>query len=209
MPSEVVTPMEEYAYILDFLPSGRPDDPKARGPLAYALGAEHFVLFELVPRAGASLLVGDKVYIGKETDKRTHIDRVRRRVHYDDMTHNAQSEMTYIIEDIVRNDEEKYLHIYNEGGPISTRMHVLELLPGLGKKLMTAILDERKKGPFTSFADLDERVKPLHQPDKLVAHRIETEIKDEHQKYHLYVRPPSHEDEHHGHGHGHHGHGRR
>lgn len=197
--------MEEHAYILDFLPNGRPDDPKRRGPLAYAIGEEHFVLFELIPKPGVSLLTGDRVYIGKETDEREHIDRVRGRISFEDMTHNAQSELPYIIEDIVKRNEEHFLHIYNEGGPISTRMHVLELLPGLGKKLMTAIVTERKKGKFASFEDLDTRVKALHQPEKLVAHRIEMEIRDPHQKYHLYVRPPSREGE--GPHHGHHGHG--
>ena len=187
--------MEEYAYILDYLPSGRPDDPKRRGPVAYAIGEEHFVLFELIPKETVSLLVGDKVYIGKETEQREHIERVRGRVAYGEMTHNAQSEMTYIIEKLVRDGEDRFLHIYNEGGPISTRMHVLELLPGLGKKLMTAILEERKKGPFKSFEELDERVKPLHQPDKLIAHRIEMEIREPNEKYHLYVRPPAREDE--------------
>ncbi|MDX1611376.1 MAG: DUF655 domain-containing protein, partial [Candidatus Thermoplasmatota archaeon] len=177
--------MEEHAYILDYLPQGRPDQPSRREPVAYAIGEDQFVLFELIPKPGASLLVGDRVYIGKDQDEREKIDRVRGRIGYDEMTHNAQSEMSYVIEDIVKANEEKYLHIYNEGGAISTRMHVLELLPGLGKKLMNAILDERKKGTFSTFEELDERVGPLHQPAKLIANRIEVEIKDETQKYHL------------------------
>ena len=198
--------MEEFCYILDFLPNGRPDDPKKRGSLAYAIGESAFTLFELIPKGGVSMLVGDRVYVGREPEQRTHIDRVRGRVRYEEMTHNAQSEMHFVIEQIVKANEERFLHLYNEGGPISTRMHVLELLPGLGKKLMTAILQERKKGPFKSFQDLDERVKALHQPDKLIANRIEMEIKDPNQKYHLFVRPPARDDEyggHHGHGHGH------
>lgn len=193
--------MEEYAYILDYLPDGRPDQPSRREPVAYAIGADQFVLFELIPKAGASLLVGDRVYIGKEQDDREQIERVRGRVNFDEMTHNAQSEMHYVIEDIVKANEEKFLHIYNEGGAISTRMHVLELLPGLGKKLMKAILEERKKGDFESFADLDERVPALHQPARIIANRIETEIKDETQKYHLFVRPPARDDERGGHRH--------
>lgn len=187
--------MEDYAYILDYLPNGRPDDPSRREPVAYAIGEDQFVLFELIPKDEASLLMGDRVYIGKEQDEREKIDRVRGRIAFDDMTHNAQSEMHYVIEDIVKQNEEKFLHIYNEGGAISTRMHVLELLPGLGKKLMKAILEERKNGTFESFEDLDERVGPLHQPAKLIANRIEQEIKDPSEKYHLYVRPPANDDD--------------
>ncbi len=186
--------MEDYAYILDYLPSGRPDDPGKREPVAYAVGDQDFVLFELVPKAGENLLVGDRVYIGKEIDDREKIERVRGRIHYDDMTHNAQNELPYVLEELVEADEERFLHIYNEGGAISTRMHVLELLPGLGKKLMKAILDERKQGTFESFEDLDERIPALHQPAKLVAKRIELELQDEHEKYHLYARPPKDDD---------------
>lgn len=187
--------MEDHAYILDYLPSGRPDERNRRGPIAYAVGAEEFVLFELIPQEGVNLLVGDRVYIGKDTDERDEIERVRGRVHYDDMTHNAQNELPYVLEDIVKSDPERFLNIYNEGGPISTRMHSLELLPGLGKKLMKAILEERRKEPFEDFEDLDERVPSLHQPEKIIAKRIEHEIMDETEKYHIYVRPPKREDD--------------
>ena len=70
-----------------------------------------------------------------------------------------------------------------------------ELLPGLGKKLMWAIVEERKKGLFKSFKEMDDRVKALHQPEKLVAHRIEEEITDPNQKYHIFVQPPLPEGE--------------
>src|SRR5207237_9400470 len=64
---------------------------------------------------------------------------------------------------------------------------MLELLPGLGKKTMWAILEERKKGVFKSFQDLDQRVPSIHHPEKLVAKRIEMEISDPNQKNRLVV----------------------
>jgi putative nucleotide binding protein len=182
--------MEEYAYVLDYLPRGRPDNPRSKDPVAYAVGERNFVLLELVPKPDAALLVGDRVYVGKEPALKDRIDHVRGRVRFEDMPHAAQSELRPVLEQVVKADETRFVKFFNEAGPITTRMHMLELLPGLGKKLMWAIVDDRKKaGPFKSLEDLDTRVKALHQPVKLLAHRIEMEITDTHEKYHLFAQP--------------------
>ena len=181
--------MEEYAYVLDYLPRGRPDNPRSKDPVAYAVGERNFVLLELVPKFDAALLVGDRVYVGKEPALKDKIDHVRGRVRFEDMTHAAQSELRPVLEQVIKTDETRFVEFFNKAGPITTRMHMLELLPGLGKKLMWAILDERKKGPFKSLDDLDQRVKALHQPVKLLAHRIEQEVTDTHEKYHLFAQP--------------------
>jgi len=44
---------------------------------------------------------------------------------------------------------------------------MLELLPGIGKKLMWGIIEEKKKGKFENFKNLVERVKGLHAPKNL------------------------------------------
>ena len=181
--------MEDYAYILDYLPRGRPDQARSKEPLAYAVGERNFVLLELVPKSDAALLVGDRVYVGKEPALKDKIDHVRGRVRFEDVTHAAQSELRPVIEQIVKADESRFVEFFNTAGPITTRMHMLELLPGLGKKLMWAILDERKRGKFNTLSDLDTRIKALHQPAKLLAHRIEMEITGTHEKYHLFAQP--------------------
>ena len=183
--------MEDFVYILDYLPKGRPDDPRRRDPVAYGLGEKNFVLLELVPRPNVTLLVGDRVHVVKEVAD-SPIDHVRGRVRYEEMTHAAQSELPYVIEQGVKAQEERFLRFFNEAGPITLRMHQLELLPGLGKKLMHAILDEKKKGgPFKSFAEMDTRVKALHQPEKLISNRIIGEIQNPGEKYHLFALPPA------------------
>ena len=199
--------MEEWAYIIDSLPQGRPDQPMRREPLAYAVGEKNFVLLELVIKGTVSCTVGERLYVGKELDQRAKVERVRGRVKYEDMTHAAQSELPFVVEQIVKQEEARFIQFYNDAGPVTTRMHVLELLPGLGKKLMMAVIEEKRRGgPFKSFEDLDTRVKALHAPAKLIAHRIELEIKDPNQKYHLFALPMRKEDEddwgHRGHGHG-------
>lgn len=183
--------VEEHAFILDYLPQGRPDDPRRKDPVAYAVGEKNFVALEVVPKPGVNLLVGDRVGLLKE-DPTAPVEYVRGRIRYEDMTHAAQSELPYVLEQMVKAQEERFVRFYNDAGPITLRMHQLELLPGLGKKLMMAILDEKKKGgPFKSFKEMDERVKALHQPEKLIVNRILGEIQNPSEKYHLFVLPPA------------------
>ena len=66
------------------------------------------------------------------------------------------------------------------------RKHLLEKLPGLGKKSMTTILEERKKEPFKDFNDLSERT-GIKNPEKLIANRICLEIEDPDRKRYLFV----------------------
>jgi putative nucleotide binding protein len=187
--------MEEHARVLDFLPQGRPDDPQRRtDPVAYAVGEEDFVLLQLEPKDDAQMLVGDRVYVGRDEDEREEIDRIRGRVEYEEMTHAAQSELPYVLEELVEDQEDRFLEFYNEAGPVTTRMHMLELVPGLGKKLMWAIIEERKQGDFESFEDMEDRIDALHGPEELIAHRIETELTDPTQKYHIFARPPPDSD---------------
>jgi len=180
--------MEDYARILDYLSQGLPDEKSfKREPVAYAIGEDEFKLFELVPKENANINVGDRIYIGKEPNLRKEILHVKRRISYSDLTHASMSELPFVIAQIVKEKEKKFLQFFNTAEAISTRMHMLELLPGLGKKTMWSILDERKKAKFASFEDLAKRVPTVHHPEKLVAHRIENELADPGQKYHIFV----------------------
>ena len=179
--------MEDYARILDHLPQAPPDQgPFHREAVAFAVGEEEFKLFELVPRTGAELAVGDRVYIGREVDRREKIQHVKRRIGYTDLTNAAQSELPFILEQIIKEHEEKFVRFFNEAPPLSPRYHMLELLPGLGKKTMQVVLEERKKGPFVSFEDLGQRIH-MSKPEKLVVQRILTEVSDLSQKYRIFT----------------------
>lgn len=180
--------MEDYVYILDFLSTGKHGYRK--GALAYGIGEGQFTLLELIPKPNISLTIGERVYVGKEKEERNKIAKVKGRINYDDLTAAAHGEIFYIIIDIVKDNEEKYVKFYNECPAISTRYHALELLPGLGKKTMQEIVEERRKEPFKSFEDMSSRVKNLHHPEKLIARRIEEELMDSHQKYRLFTRQP-------------------
>jgi len=95
-----------------------------------------FKLFELVPKANAQIAIGQRVYIGKEGEKRTEILHVKRRVSFEELTSAAQRELAYVVADVVKAQEARFVQFYNEAQAITTRFHMLELLPGLGKKTM-------------------------------------------------------------------------
>ncbi len=180
--------MEDYALILDYLPQGIPTDKSfRREPLAYAIGEVEFKLFELVPKVEAVVVIGDRVYIGKDPSLRDKIVHVKRRVGYEELTAAAQAELPFVLQDIVKLQQERFIKFFNEAQAITTRFHMLELIPGLGKKTMWAIIEERKKGVFTTYEDLVKRVSALKHPDKLVAKRIEDELSDPSQKYRIFV----------------------
>lgn len=181
---------EDVAYILDYLPYGRSDDPRPmyqKKPLVQGVGEKHFVLMEMMPKENVAPRSHDKVYIGD--GDRPVIDHVKRRIIYNELSHAAQMELPSVIETIVVTNEDKFLAFFNEAYPITTRLHMLELLPGIGKKLMWGIIDARKKGKFASFKDLVEKVKGLHAPEKLIMNRVIDELKDETIKYRIFTTP--------------------
>jgi len=181
---------EEVARVLDYLPYGRTPDTRSyqKQPLVQAVGETNFVLMEMTPKEGVVPVAGTRVYIG--SGNRDVIDHVNRRIEYTELSNSAKLELPFEIQTIILEDEPRFIRYFNEAGPITTRMHALELLPGIGKKLMWAVLNERKKGAFKSFADLMERVKGLHNPEKLITKRVEDELMDDRIKYRVFTTMP-------------------
>ncbi|MFX1485710.1 MAG: DUF655 domain-containing protein [Promethearchaeota archaeon] len=180
---------EEYAYVLDYLGEGHLDVQKqsySKEPVVQALGTELFTLLELVPKKGARIVIHERLYIGvKEREK---IDHVKRRVDYERLSATAKAELPYAIEKVIEDNSRRFLRFFNRAHPLTTRMHQLELLPGIGKKIMWETLEERKKGPFKSFQDLGERTR-IPDPKKTIIKRVMAELKGE-DKYRIFTRKP-------------------
>ena len=178
-----------YAVILDYLPHGRSDDDRPRyqkSPVAYALGERNFRLLELTMDDDADASIGDRVVVDPPAE-RAQVDRLRD-IEYDDLSNAAVSELEYVVEDVVDADEQRFVDFFNDAQPITLRLHQLNLLPGIGKKLRNNILDQRKRGPFESFEDLTERVSGLHNPKEVLVDRIMEELREEDLKYRTFVR---------------------
>jgi putative nucleotide binding protein len=170
--------------LLDVLPNGRPDDdrpPSRKSPVAYGLGTDSFRLYELSLDEDVDASVSDRLALDGPAVGRY------REVSYDDLTRNAAAEVEYAVEAIVEDDEERFVEFYNEAGPITLRLHQLNLLPGVGKQLRNNVLDERKRGPFDSFREVSERVSGLHRPREVIVERIVEEIREDDLKYRSFA----------------------
>ena len=176
---------EEYAYVLDYLPEGYLDLNSGRRtgkPVAQVLGEKAFTLLEVTPKV--DLMLYERVFVGK--GNRDKILLINKKISYNDLTDTAKAELPYVVEEIIKNNEERFVQFFNVAPPITNRLHSLELLPGIGKKHMWEIIEERQREPFKSFEDLRKRVKGLPDPVKMIAKRIVDELQDK-DRYKLFV----------------------
>jgi len=176
------------AVILDYLPHGRSDDDRPqyrRSAVGYALDTEDFHVYEFALADDADLSIGDEIVVEPlaEADAVEHV----RTVDLEELPSGAASELEYVIDDLLEEETDRFVRVYNEAGPITLRLHQLDLLPGIGDKLRDAILDERKREPFEDFEDVADRIDGLHDPADVIRERIFEELRGEDLKYRLFA----------------------
>ena len=176
---------EEHAYVLDFNPRGKSSTVRGReGIIITAIGKDHLTLLEVLGIPNSTFEIGEKIYIGK--DGRTKVLSVLGKMDYDKISSSAQSELQTVVENIVTNNEPKFVEYLNKAQPLTPRIHALELIPGIGKTYMKTMLEEREKKKFESYADLQERV-GFKEPIKHISERIMDEITGE-SRMNLFVK---------------------
>jgi len=175
---------EEKCIILDFLPSGYAGRRHAE-PVAQAIG-RNFTLLEVVPKEGVTLKPDQEVYIGD--GPRPEIRFIRGQIEYSRLTNFAKSLIPQIVEKIVKEEESKFVNFFNTAGTVTPRLHQIELLPGIGKKHVMDLLDERRKKPFESLSEIFQRVRLFPDPMKSVVKRILMEIEND-EKYYIFAPP--------------------
>ncbi len=180
--------MEEYAWVIEYLPLGHASALR-REAAVQLVGVRFFTLLEAAVKPEASIVLGQKIYVGK--DQRNEVSSIKGRLSYDQMTQGARDFLPNIIKKAVEERESDFVAFFNNARPISIRVHTLDLMPGIGKKNMEAILAEREKKPFESFVDLKSRVPTLVDPVGIFVHRILNELQGT-EKYYLFTKPPSH-----------------
>ena len=116
----------------------------------------------------------EEVYIGE--GKRDKIHHIIGKLPLDRLTSTAKTELEFVVKDLVSKNQGKFVKFFNNAQSLTTRMHQLELLPGLGKKHMWEILEKRQEKPFESFDDLKKRIKLMPDPEKIIIKRILAEI---------------------------------
>lgn len=176
---------EEYAYILDFTQRGKSTTVRGReGVIIQAIGEERLTLLELLGYGNATFEVGERLFIGR--DGREKIISVLGRLEYSNISQTAKNELLPTVEKIVMQNEKRFIDYVNIAQPVTPRIHALELIPGIGKTYMMAIIKAREAKKFESFQDIQDRI-GLKDPAKLIAKRIVEEITGE-ARMNLFVR---------------------
>lgn len=188
---------EEYAYVLDIIPPEeialkesevlRRGFPR-RDTYLQVVGEAYFTLLEVTLKREATVEVGERVYIGDGA--RDKVNKIVRRLRYDELTAQARQELPRIVEQIVKAREQYFVDWINKAGPLTLKLHSLELLRGIGKKTLTQILEERSRRPFASFDDFKNRINI--DIVKLIVDRVLREIQGTEQ-YYIFAAPPPQE----------------
>jgi len=135
---------EEYAYVLDFDERGKSITVRGRqGIIITAIGEDRLTLLEVLGVPNSTFEVGEKIFIGKEG--RTKVLSVLGKMDYKRISPPAQTELPGVVEKIVNENEKKFVDYLNNAQPLTPRIHALELIPGVGKTYMKAMLEERDK----------------------------------------------------------------
>jgi len=179
--------MEDFARVIDFMPEGRSSD-RLREPTAQLVGEKYFTLLEVSVKKDTPCSLGQRLYIGK--DARPEVEKIKGRIEFSDLSATARSELPLVAKNIIHDREVDFVSFFNKAGPMSIRLHQLELLPGIGKKHLQQLLEARDTKQFIGFKDIQERVSLLPDPAALLYTRISEELQGT-SKYYLFVRPPA------------------
>ncbi len=175
---------EQAAIVLDYMEFGNPSDrhfEHRNNPVAQVIGTKYFTLLEVVPLPAISLELLSKIELGPHSPVRKPV-----RITYDDLTSVARTNLPEAIKKIILENEKYFVEFFNIAEPVNIKLHTLELLPGIGKKTMKHILEERSKKPFESFDEIKARTKI--DPVKTLVERIIQELTGT-EKYYLFVKP--------------------
>ena len=176
---------EEYAYVLDFMATGKSFSTRSE-PITQLIGDEKFTMLEATIKPGTALSLGERVYIG--SGERDKILLIKSRVSFEELTQTAKNELPNIVMRVVKDNEKRFVDVFNNAGPLNIRQHALELLPGIGKKHLEAIIKARNEKKFESFDDIMNRVQLLQDPTKLITDRIVSELQGN-ERFYMFTKP--------------------
>jgi putative nucleotide binding protein len=175
-------------YLLDILQHGGVDKVgHSWRPICQVLDTTNFQLYEmsLNKQKISELKLQQKItYSGREGSV---LERLNKRLKYDDLTPTSNQTLSLVIEQYVVENESRFIKFINNVGPITIKRHYLEVLPGVGKKLMNELLQNRHKKLFDNFDELHKRV-PGFKPKDVFTKRILDELQDQDLKHYIFVK---------------------
>ncbi|MCG3215258.1 MAG: DUF655 domain-containing protein [Candidatus Heimdallarchaeota archaeon] len=176
--------VESRILVLDYLSEGKGfGQTKQREPIIQGIGTTWFTLLELTVERRGKYPQFEEISIRGE--EKSPIQKVKRRLSINDITNTGYQSLEDAVLRIINKNEKRFVSFFNKAQPITNRIHSLQLIPGIGKKLMWEILESRKSMPFVSFSDIEERVK-ISDISKMILNRIMQELEED-QKHRLFT----------------------
>ncbi len=170
-------PHDNWAYVLGVEVSRR--------RVVQVIGDRYFILMEFSLRQGVEVEEGQKVYVGR--GPREEVSRFLRYLDYEELHPSARQSLEDAVRRILTEGEAFFIEFFNQAVPITRRLHQLELIPGVGKKMLGRILEAREERPFSSYSDLEERT-GMKNPVSALAARVMSEISGK-ENYYIFVAP--------------------
>ncbi len=174
---------DEYAYVLEYLPYGLAGS-KDRRPSAIILTDSLGLLLVALKKEAKPLEVGMKVYIGE--NKREEVHHIIERISPEKLNENGFMVLHEKLHEKVMENEKQYIEIINKIGPVNVRLHALSLIPGMGKKMVQKVVEERGKKPFESYQEMEDRLGASYNAAKSIEDRIIEEMENK-DKYRIFT----------------------
>ena len=180
--------IEARIIVLDYLPEGKGfGQTRQREPLVQGIGIKWFSLLEVAVERKGNYTRFNELALPNESEP-TPVKQVKRKVTTHDLTNTGYESLEEAVLQIISKNEKRFVSFFNKAQPITNRIHSLQLIPGIGKKLMWEILDSRKTMPFVSFSDIEERVK-ISDIRKMILNRVLQELEED-EKHRLFTANP-------------------
>lgn len=173
------------ALVLDYYPQGKSlsrKNAQAFKPVVVIITFNKFQFFDAILTKGRKIQVGQLIDISQRGADRITLKEIR----YNDLSDSAVKILPEMIKEIVNRLESRFINFLNVAQPLTTQMHQLQLLHGIGNKRLWQILEARKKTGFTDFNDFTNRT-GISDPMSLFTNRILQEIKGT-EKYFLFTQ---------------------
>ena len=173
------------AFVLDYYPQGKSlsqKNSKSFNPLVVVVALNKFQFFDVILNKGRKLKAGEII----DFSQKEHEISILNEIGYNELSDSAVDFLPKAIKDIVKRSESRFVNFLNSAQPLTTQMHQLQLLPGIGNKRLWQILEARKKTKFIDFADFIVRT-GISDPVGLFVNRILQEVKGT-EKYYIFTQ---------------------
>lgn len=171
--------------VIDFYPYGKSLSHRRSedyNPLAVAVTVEWFQFFDVILISGSKISIGAHLLLSSTNKSILRLNKL----HYNQLSSSALEILPVIVKEIVTTFESRYVAFFNRAQPLTTQMHQIQLLPGIGQKRLWSILKARKNDLFSSFSDFTKRT-GISDPISIFTNRILLELEGV-SKYYLFTK---------------------